>query len=48
MKKALLMIALVLGCTTAFAQKLDKNEAKQLTAFLSQPAQREQMHQLSR
>lgn len=27
------MIAIVLGCTAAFAQKIDKNEAKQLKAF---------------
>ena len=41
MKKALLMIAIVLGCTAAFAQKLDKNEAKQLKAFLSQNAEKD-------
>ena len=33
------MIAIVLGCTAAFAQKIDKNEAKQLKAFLSQNAE---------
>ena len=41
MKKAILMIALVLGCTGAFAQKIDKNEMKQLQAFLSQPAEKD-------
>ena len=40
MKKALLMIALMLGSVTAFAQKIDKNEVKQLKAFLSQPAEK--------
>ena len=38
MKKALLMIALMLGSVTAFAQ--NKNEVKQLQAFLSQPAEK--------
>ena len=41
MKKALLMFALVLGCTTAFAQKVDKNEARQIKAFLSQTAEKD-------
>ena len=36
MKKALLIIAVVLGSMTAFAQNLDKNEAKQLKAFLAE------------
>ncbi|MDE6465336.1 MAG: hypothetical protein K2L44_01370, partial [Duncaniella sp.] len=36
MKKALLIIAIVLGSMTAFAQNLDKNEAKQLKAFLTE------------
>ena len=36
MKKALLIIAVVLGSMTAFAQNLDKNEAKQLKAFLNE------------
>ena len=36
MKKALLIIAVVLGSMTAFAQNLDKNEAKQLKAFLTE------------
>ncbi len=35
MKKALLMIALVVGCMSATAQKIDKNEMKELQAFLS-------------
>ena len=38
MKRPIALIALALACVTAFAQKLDRNEAKQLTAFLSQPA----------
>ncbi len=38
MKKALLIIAVVLGSMTAFAQNLDKNEAKLIKAFLSEPA----------
>ncbi len=40
MKKVLLMIAIALGCTTAFAQNLDKNEAKQLKAFLTQTSEK--------
>lgn len=44
MKKALLIIAIMLGSVAAFAQSLDKNEAKQLKAFLSEPAKREPMH----
>ena len=40
MKKALLMFALLLGISsTAFAQKMDKNEVKQLQSFLSQAAE---------
>ncbi len=31
MKKALLIIAIMLGSVAAFAQSLDKNEAKQLS-----------------
>ena len=39
MKKALLIIALMLGSVAASsAQNLDKNEAKQLKAFLSEPS----------
>ncbi|WP_300887199.1 hypothetical protein, partial [uncultured Duncaniella sp.] len=38
MKKALLIIAVMLGSMSAFAQNLDKNEAKQLKAFLSEPS----------
>ena len=41
MKKALLMIAVMLGSVTAFAQNLDKNELKQLKEFLSQPSAEE-------
>lgn len=41
MKRALFLIAIVLGCTTAFAQKIDKNEAKQIKAFLSQNAEKD-------
>lgn len=41
MKKALLMITLMLGCMTVFAQKIDKNEAKQIKAFLAQPAEKD-------
>ena len=40
MKKALLMMTLMLGCMNFFAQKIDKNELKQLNAFLSQPAEK--------
>ena len=36
MKKALLIFAVMLGSMTAFAQNLDKNEAKQLKAFLNE------------
>ena len=35
MKKYLLMIALMLGSMTVFAQKVDKNEARQIKSFLS-------------
>ena len=38
MKKALLIIAVLLGSMTAFAQNLDKNEAKLIKAFLAEPA----------
>lgn len=41
MKKAVLLIALMIGCTGVFAQKIDKNELKQLQAFLSQPGERD-------
>ncbi len=41
MKKMILMMAVVLGCMTAFAQKVDKNEAKALKAFLAQPAEKD-------
>ncbi len=41
MKKSVLMIALVLGSTVAFAQKPAKNEVKQLQAFLAQPAEKD-------
>ena len=41
MKKAVFMIALALGSVTAFAQKIDKNEMKQLKAFLEQPAEKD-------
>ena len=41
MKKAILMITLMLGCMTVFAQKIDKNELKQLKAFLSMPAEKD-------
>ena len=34
-------MALVLGCTSAFAQNIAKNELKQLQSFLAQPAQKE-------
>lgn len=38
MKRVSLLLVLALGCVTTYAQKLDRNEARQLTAFLSQPA----------
>ena len=41
MKKAILMIAVVLGSMVAFAQKPAKNELKQLQAFLAQPAEKD-------
>ena len=41
MKKSIFMMALVLGCTSAFAQNIAKNELKQLQSFLAQPAQKE-------
>lgn len=31
----------MLGCMTVFAQKIDKNEAKQIRAFLAQPAEKD-------
>ena len=34
MKKALLLMTLMLGCVTVFAQKIDKNELRQLQAFI--------------
>ena len=40
MKKALLLMALMVGCMSASAQKIDKNELKELQAFLSQPAEK--------
>ena len=36
MKKALLIIAVMLGGMSAFAQNVNKNEAKQIKAFLSE------------
>ncbi len=41
MKKVLFLIALALGCTSAFAQKLDKAEARQLKNFLTQTAEKD-------
>ena len=38
MKKVVLLMALVLSSTVAFAQKVNKAEVRQLQAFLSQPA----------
>ena len=35
MKKVLFLIALAVGFSSAFAQKLDKVEAKQLKAFIT-------------
>ena len=35
MKKVLFLMAVILGGLTAFAQNLDKNEAKQLQAFVA-------------
>ena len=40
MKKALLLMALMVGCMSAFAQKIDKNELKELQAFLAQPTEK--------
>ena len=40
MKKSLLLIALMVGCMSASAQKIEKNELRQLQAFLSQPAEK--------
>ena len=34
------MIAIALGCSTVFAQSIDKNEAKQLKAFLAQTSEK--------
>ena len=39
MKKFLLITAVLLGCSTVFAQNLDKNEAKQISAFLAQTSE---------
>lgn len=41
MKKALLLIAVMTGCLTLSAQKLDKNEMRQMQQFLSQPAEKD-------
>lgn len=41
MKKYLLMIALMLGSMTVFAQKVDKNEARQIKSFLSQNSEKD-------
>lgn len=40
MKKALFLIALMLGSVTAFAQKMNKNEVKQLQAFAAQTSEK--------
>ena len=40
MKKSLLLIALMVGCMSASAQKFDKNELRQLQSFLSQPGEK--------
>ncbi len=51
MKKALIMIAIMLGASTAaFAQNINKSEAKQLKAFLAQTAENGEraMRRLSR
>ena len=40
MKKALLLIAVMVGCMTASAQKIDKNELRQLQQFLSLPGEK--------
>ena len=39
MKKVALMIAVTLGSLTVFAQNVNKNELKQLQAFLAAPAE---------
>lgn len=41
MKKAVLLITLALSSAMVFAQKVDKNELKQLKTFLSQPAEKD-------
>lgn len=33
-------MALMVGCMSAFAQKIDKNELKELQAFLAQPTEK--------
>ena len=40
MKRMFLMTAVMIGFLTAFAQKIDNNEAKALQAFLNQPAEK--------
>ena len=40
MKKALLMIAVMLGSVTAFAQKMNKAEVKQLQNFVAQTSEK--------
>ncbi len=41
MKKAVLLITLALSSVMVFAQRIDKNELKQLKNFLSQPAEKD-------
>ena len=51
MKKALIMIAIMLGASTAaFAQNINKSEAKRLKAFLARTAENGEraMRRLSR
>lgn len=41
MKKAIIMLAVILGCMSASAQQVNKNELKQLQAFLTQNSEKE-------
>ena len=40
MKKALLLITLMLGCMNVFAQKVDKAEINKLKTFLAQTSEK--------
>lgn len=43
MKKALLLITLMLGCMNVFAQKVDKAEMNKLKIFLAQTSEKSEI-----